>query len=109
MKRNDVLSVDILLVEAANVLGKKVRARAMTGEEAIAGLALIRSGVTRLRHSEPLIPRALELSIILSHPVYDCVFLACAEAEGGALATRDVAFVTRVKERGLGHLLGETP
>ena len=103
------MSADILLVEVANVLGKKVRAKTMTGEDAMSCLALIRSGVTRLRHSEPLIPRALELSIILNHPVYDCVFLACAEAEGGVLATRDIPFVTRVTERGLGHLLVPAP
>ena len=105
VRRDDVVSADILLVEAANVLGKKVRAKTMTGEDAMSCLTLIRSGVTRLLRSEPLVPRALELSIMLSHPVYDCVFLACAEAEGGALATRDIPFVTRVTERGLGHLL----
>lgn len=104
-KADDVMSADILLVEAANVLAKKVRARTLSGTEAVGGLAMIESGVRRLAHSGPLVPRALELSIELSHPVYDCVFLACAEHENGVLATRDAPFIKRVIERGYGHLV----
>ena len=109
VKADNVISADVLLVETANVLAKKVRANAITGDDAIRALAMVRAGVTRLVHSEPLITRALELSIALSHPVYDCVFLACAEREGGRLVTRDAPFVKRVAERGFGDLLEVTP
>jgi predicted nucleic acid-binding protein len=105
VRAEDVISADILLVEAANVLAKKVRASAMTGDEATNALGLIDRSVSRLVSAQPLVPRALELSITLSHPVYDCVFLACAEREGGKLVTRDEPFVKRVVERGFGHLL----
>ena len=108
-KANDVISADVLLVEAANVLAKKVRAHTMSGDEAVRGLALIKSGVRRLMPLQFLVTRALELSIELSHPVYDCVFLACAEQEGGVLATRDAPFITRVTERGYGRLLESAP
>lgn len=109
VRAEDVVSADILLVEAANVLAKKVRASAMTGDEATNALELIGRSVSRLVSAQPLVPRALELSITLSHPVYDCVFLACAEREGGKLATRDEPFVKRVVERGFGHLLEIAP
>ena len=108
VKAEGVISPDILLVETANVLGKKVRARNITAEQAMASLAAVKDAV-QLVLSEPLIPRALEFSIGLSHPVYDCVFLACAEQLGGALATRDAPFIKRVIERGYGHLLEVTP
>lgn len=104
-KVENVISADILLVEAANVLAKKVRAGTLSGAAAVTGLAMIRSGVRGLAPSETLVPRALALSIELSHPVYDCVFLACAEQEKGVLATRDMPFIKRVIERGFGHLL----
>ncbi len=104
-KAEDVISADILLVEAANVLAKKVRTHTMSGDEAVRGLALIMSGVRGLVPVDALVTRALELSIELSHPVYDCVFLACAERENGVLATRDAPFIKRVTERGFGHLL----
>jgi predicted nucleic acid-binding protein len=108
VRADDVISADVLLVEAANVLAKKVRAKDITGQEAIHALELVRSGLTRLVRSEPLIGRALELSIVLSHPVYDCVFLACAEQVKGRLATRDAPFIKRVTERGFGHFLLES-
>lgn len=103
-----VTSPDILLVETANVLAKKVRANNITAEQAITSLAVVKDAV-RLVRSEPLISRALELSIALSHPVYDCVFLACAEQLGGKLATRDAPFIKRVVERGMKHLLEAAP
>lgn len=109
VKAENVISADILMVEAANVLAKKVRAKTIAGEEALRALMLISRGVSRLVPSQPLVPRALELSIALSHPVYDCVFLACAEREGGQLATRDEPFIKRVTERGLGHLIEVAP
>jgi predicted nucleic acid-binding protein len=105
VKAENVISPDILIVEGANVLAKKVRALTMTGEEALSALGLIGRSVSRLVPSQPLVMRALELSIALSHPVYDCIFLACAEREGGRLATRDAPFAKRLTERGFGHLL----
>jgi predicted nucleic acid-binding protein len=109
VRADDVVSPDILLVEAANVLAKKVRAKDMSGEAAVQALGMVRSAITRIVHTEPLVPRALELSIALSHPVYDCVFLACAEQVDGKLATRDAPFVRRVSERGMAHLLEAVP
>lgn len=101
-------SPDILLVETANVLAKKVRAGEISGEYAVEALAAVRAAV-RLVSSEPLVARALEISIALSHPVYDCVFLACAEDLGGKLVTRDAPFAKRVTERGMGHMLEVAP
>jgi predicted nucleic acid-binding protein len=109
VKAADVISADILLVETANVLAKKVRAKDMDGAAALVALALVKDAVARLIPIEPLVPRALELSIALSHPVYDCVFLACAEQVNGQLVTRDAPFVKRVTERGFGHLLEPFP
>ena len=102
-----VTSPDILLVETANVLAKKVRAKDISGDNAVCALAAVTAGV-QVVPSQSLIPRALELSIALSHPVYDCVLLACAEHVSGRLATRDAPFIKRVTERGMGHLLEGT-
>lgn len=105
VKSEDVISADIPLVETANVLAKKVRAGDLGAPEAFQALEMVRAAVRRLVRSEPLVPRALELSVALSHPVYDCVFLACAEQAEGKLATRDSPLIKRATERGFGHLL----
>ena len=101
------IAPDVILVEVANVLAKKVRAKNLSGDEARQALHFVHQGLVRLELSAPLIPRALELSIALSHPVYDCVFLACAEERQAKLVTRDAPFRKRVEDRGYGHLLGE--
>lgn len=104
VRAEGVTSPDVLLVETANVLAKKVRAGEISGEYALKALSAVKAAIT-LVHSEPLVLRALELSVELSHPVYDCVFLACAEDLGARLVSRDAPFTKRVAERGYGHLL----
>lgn len=71
--------------------------------------ALIDEAFTRVESTRPLIPRALELAIALSHPIYDCVFLACAEVLGGKLPTRDAPFTKRMRERSFDQFLAELP
>jgi len=100
---------DILLVETANVLAKKVRAKDLAPEVAIQALGMVKTAVPRLIASDLLVPRAMELSIALSHPVYDCVFLACAEHLDSRLATRDTRFSKRLSDGGFGHLLEAAP
>jgi predicted nucleic acid-binding protein len=106
----DLLAPDILLMEAANVLAKKVRAGNSTMDGALTGLVLIRDTVARLVSSIELAPEALRLSAELSHPAYDCCFLACALQSGATLATRDQPFIDRLSERGYSahlHLWGQ--
>ena len=105
LRAEDSIGPDIVLLEVANVLAKKVRAGNMSGDEAVEALQIVRDGFARLVSSETLVSRAFELSIELSHPVYDCVFLACAERLNTRLVTRDAPFTKRVRDRGMGYLL----
>jgi predicted nucleic acid-binding protein len=42
------------------------------------------------------VPRALAMSRLLAHPIYDCVYLALAEIEGTPLITADIKFAEKV-------------
>jgi predicted nucleic acid-binding protein len=108
LEAEDSVGPDIVLVEVANVLGKKVRAGNMSAGDATVALQIVRDGFARLVASETLVSRTLELSIVLSHPVYDCVFLTCAERLQTTLVRRDALFAKRVRDRGMGHLLEMT-
>ncbi len=101
----DTAAPDIILVEVANVLAKKVRVGTMSGDEAKVALSIVKDGLGRIVESALLVPRALELAVDLNHPVYDCVFLARAEYLGGLLATPDVPFAKRIEARGLRPML----
>lgn len=103
--RPDLLAPDILLVESANVLAKKVRAGDMTIEDASEGLEIIREAVKAVASSARLAKEALRLSVELVHPAYDCCFLACALESNTKLATRDRPFADRMIARGYGDRL----
>ena len=87
-----------LLVECTNVLWKKVR----RGE--IADLAPYFEELSRLRevlslHStEDLLADAAQLAVDLRHPVYDCLYIACAKRTESALVTDDRRLARAVLE-----------
>ena len=49
------------------------------------------------RPTAPLASRAIELALELDHPVYDCFYLALAEAEKTELVTADLRLEGRVR------------
>lgn len=107
--RTDLGAPDIVLVEVANVLAKKVRAEDMTGVGAIQRLQFVRDSIPRLEPTVPLVDKALELSIELSHGTYDCAFLACALNLDTIVVSRDARFVKRAAQRGYGDRVRTLP
>ena len=83
---------DFLLVEFANTVWKKARRGEIADPYAYLG------EIPELREAIDLLPtadvaeRAARLALELDHPVYDCLYLACAEATGSTLITADRAF-----------------
>lgn len=98
--RPDLIAPDILLVESANVLAKKVRSGEMTLDGAQTALTIIRDAVTSIMASAELSSDVLRLSVELAHPAYDCCFFACALRVDAALATRDRPFINRLIANG---------
>lgn len=86
---------DFLLVEFANTVWKKAR----RGE--IADPYPYLGEIPELRHAIDLLPtadlaeRAARLALEIDHPVYDCLYLACAEATGSTLITADRKFANK--------------
>lgn len=107
--RPDLAAPDILLLETANVLRKKLLAREIAEGQLLEGIEFVRSTVERLVPTIELVRRGAEIAVAASHPVYDCVFLACAERVGGVVATRDHVFVNRAQTAQFGHLVQLAP
>ena len=104
-----LLAPDFLALECANVLWKKARLGEITESVAHDALADIVSGVIDLRPSTPLIDAALKLGREVDHPIYDCIYLALAEAEEAELVTADRRFRQRAGRRRRGvrtHWIG---
>ncbi len=85
---------DLLMLEAASALRKKVRARQIGIDQMNAGIELIRESVG-FQTTRVFFDEAMALSAELDHSIYDCCFLACAQSNGALLVTDDVAFAKK--------------
>jgi predicted nucleic acid-binding protein len=88
---------DIFVVELGHALTKKVRMREIPAEVAAAAFVEIPAQLI-LAECRPLDQRAFELAIQLHHSIYDCYFLALAEAADVELVTADEVFARKVRE-----------
>lgn len=103
---------DFLLIEFGNIIWKKVRLGELARGDGDAALAALRSGPVGFIDTTPLIARALHLAHELDHPLYDCLYLATAEAVAATLATADRRFFERCSASSVGSRtawLGDWP
>ena len=102
-----LLAPDVLAAEFANAMWTKVRQQEIEETDAVRAIAAVSGrGQPQLERSAPLVPRAFELASALDHPVYDCVYLALAEALDTVLVTADRRFVEAAQAHARVRLLG---
>ena len=93
----ELVAPTLIHSEVGNALWKRVQRRELTGDEEIGQRLADLARYVRTVDEAPLMARALELAIGLAHPVYDCVYLALAEAEDDQLLTADRRFLKGVR------------
>ena len=92
---------DVLPVEYANTIWKKVHRREIPDAQPyLEGLASLPEAVT-LHHSGDLLDQALRIAVEMDHPVYDCLYLACADATTSVLITADQRFAKKAAGTGV--------
>lgn len=89
LRRGRLFAPDLLLVECANVLWKKVRRKEMSGQEALVATRLLQRADLELCPMRALLDSVTELALALDHPAYDCAYLALAESLSCDLVTAD--------------------
>lgn len=89
---------DLLLPEFANTIWKKVKRGEIAYPEPFLNELRSLSQLIALYPAEVLIERASHLAFEMDHPVYDCLYLACAEISGTPLVTADKRLVARADE-----------
>ena len=90
---HELLAPDLFAPEIANALASAERQRRIKAGESLIFLHDILRAAPLLRPTPPLLVRAIELSIATKRAVYDCVYLALAEAEKCEMVTADDQFV----------------
>lgn len=95
----DLHAPDILLAEFANTIWKKGRrGEILDPQPYFVELASL-PDVVAIHPVGGLIERAAQIAVLIDHPVYDCLYLACAEMTASALITADQQLVNRTTER----------
>ena len=88
---------DLIFAEIANAVWRKFTRRELPREQAMAIPVLLQESPIEIIPVALLHQRALEIAIELNHPVYDCLYLACAELAGAVLVTADGRLIQAVQ------------
>ncbi|MDE0031295.1 MAG: type II toxin-antitoxin system VapC family toxin [Deltaproteobacteria bacterium] len=89
----------LVLVEFANTIWKKAaRGEVADSQPYFEELASL-SRILVLHDDAGLLGRATEIAIDLHHPIYDCLYLACAEVADSDLITADRRFAVKAARR----------
>lgn len=100
----ELAAPNIILIELANALWKKLRKGEIGISQANGGLSHLRESV-KLLPSTVLVEEALGLGVQLLHPIYDCVFLVLARELGVPLITSDERLIRRAWASGMKDLV----
>ena len=98
---------DVMLVECANILWKKVHTKELTEKQVVERWDALAGSPVALVPSGELLEAALRLSLEIDHPVYDCLYMALALRNNIPLITddRDLFRAARRKKAAAGHVV----
>jgi predicted nucleic acid-binding protein len=80
---------DLLLVECANILWKKVRIGDLTRQDAKGRLGVLQHAPVKYTAGRELLASAMDVSFELQYPIYDCLYVALAMRREIPLVTAD--------------------
>ena len=98
LRGDEIAAPDSFLSEFANAASRKIRKGEVAREHAERAIQKIAGQITRLVPVRELLLPALDMSVALRHPIYDCLYLALAEREGAVLVTDDRAFLRKAAD-----------
>jgi len=96
LREHTLIAPDLLLVEAANVLRKKVQRRELSADEAVVTARLLQAVDVELVATRSLMEKTVRLAIELARPAYDCLYLALALQRGCRLVTADTSLLRKL-------------
>lgn len=96
---------DLIVTEVAGVAWKKCIRGEIERDHAGFIATAIRGYIGTLHSSVDLIEQALQIALSLNHPIYDCLYLACAENVGGVMVTVDRRLLLKVQGTSFGGLV----
>ena len=97
LRRNArLVAPDLLVAECANILWKKAQRGELASEEADLAARLLERADIELTPMRGLMRAATRIAIALSHPAYDCVYLALALVKGARFVAADDSLIRKL-------------
>jgi predicted nucleic acid-binding protein len=93
-----LIAPELLAVECANILWKKVQREELSTAEASLAARLLQAADVEFLPTLHLLEAATQIAIELDHPAYDCLCLALAAEQDCRFVTADNHFVRKVGE-----------
>ncbi len=100
----ELTAPEFVLAEVANIAWKKARRNEIDKDQARFIVESLPKYIPFLIPTRDLIEAATRLALNLDHPVYDCIYLACAQGFGSGV-TADRKFFERVEKSAYAGLL----
>jgi len=91
-----LIAPDLIIAEVAYAGWKAMRSGSMLAQQHDHAAARLSLAFDELTPLALLAPRTVEISRVLDHPVYDCFYLALAEAHGATMVTADQRLLGRL-------------
>jgi predicted nucleic acid-binding protein len=104
LRRSRLIAPQVLVVECANILWKKVQREELLKEEALLAARLLQGAEIELLPMQSLLETAVRMSIEIDHAAYDCVYLALAIDNKCQFVTADERFLRKIHQGGQGTL-----
>lgn len=95
-----LVAPDWIVQEIAHAAFRKWRNNEIVEEQARTMVALAPTTFAELYRATLLVTRALDMALALQHPVYDCLYLACAEIMDAPVITADRRFYQAATDGG---------
>lgn len=95
LRRHVLAAPDLLTAECANILWKKSMRGELDRAEAILAAQLLARADIELAPMRLLLDAATDLAMQLSHPAYDCMYLALARERNAPFVTADSTLVAK--------------
>ncbi len=87
--KDTLVAPDLVVPETGNVLWRHAVKGLISSQQAVSGMEGLLSFFDEIFASEPISRHAVEIAIAVNHPVYDCFYIALAEALDTTLVTAD--------------------
>ena len=100
-----LLAPELMKVEFANALWKKRRKGEIDDDGCRTIIHALTAGAIRYTPDGELFGAAFQLACHIDHPVYDCLYLALADAQGAKMVSADGRLLDKARAAGLDRLV----